>query len=162
MKVTVKQDSIVKQDVDAIVNPANSFGMMGGGVAKVIKKVGGAKIEEEAIENAPVELGHALATTPGELKCNAIIHAPTMRDPAQKTDILCVEQATRAAVELADELGFKKIAMPGMGTGVGGVPHKDVAEKMIEVIFSFESESLKEVLLVDIDEKMVKEWEKLV
>jgi len=72
MKITVKHDSILKQKVDAIVNPANSFGYMGGGVADAIKQMGGEVIEEEAILNAPVEIGSALATSAGTLKCDLL------------------------------------------------------------------------------------------
>ena len=161
MKITVKNDSITRVLVDAIVNPANSFGYMGGGVAKVIKQVGGEEIEEEAIIHAPIEVGTALATTAGELRCSAVIHAPTMRDPAEKTDEKCVEEAMRAAMELADEMGYKKIAVPGMGTGVGAVPKKAAARVMIETIRGFEPEHLEEVILIDVDEEMVEAWKQL-
>jgi O-acetyl-ADP-ribose deacetylase (regulator of RNase III) len=48
---TVKED-ITQQTVDAIVNPANSLMIMGGGVAGAIKRIGGKEIEEEAIRHA--------------------------------------------------------------------------------------------------------------
>ena len=47
--VVVRKGSITTVQVEAIVNPANSFGFMGGGVAGVLKKVGGQEIEDEAL-----------------------------------------------------------------------------------------------------------------
>ena len=41
MTIIVKKGDITKISCDAIVNPANSFGYMGGGVAGAIKRVGG-------------------------------------------------------------------------------------------------------------------------
>ncbi len=41
MKITVKRGDICEEDVDAIVNPSNSHGVMGGGVAWMIKRKGG-------------------------------------------------------------------------------------------------------------------------
>ena len=43
---------------DAIVNPANSLMIMGGGVAGAIKRKGGTAIEKEAKKFAPLSLIH--------------------------------------------------------------------------------------------------------
>ncbi len=160
MKVIVKKGSITSEDVDALVNPANSFGYMGGGVAAAIKRVGGREIEEEAIANAPIEIGHALATTPGSLKCRAVIHTPTMRNPGERCSEENVYQATAAALELACELGFKSLAFPGMGTGVGRLPFEKAASAMVKALKRFEESCLEKVVLVDIDEGMVSAWRK--
>ena len=159
MKITIVNDSIIKQDVDAIVNPANSFCYMGGGVAAVLKQLGGDQIEEEAIEQAPVEVGKAIITTAGDLKADVIIHAPTMHEPAQKTDGLCVQHAVEASLELADEQKFKTIAFPGMGTGVGCVPFEEAAEIMVKSVKDFKAKHLEEVFLVDVKNEMIKAWQ---
>ena len=44
IKITIKQDDLTEIFADAIVNPANSYGYMGGGVAAAIKKKGGQDI----------------------------------------------------------------------------------------------------------------------
>lgn len=81
VEIDVKRGSIVDLDVDAIVNAANSHMWMGGGVAGAIKRFGGSKIEEEALKQAPVPIGKAIATTAGKLKTKHVIHAPTMTNP---------------------------------------------------------------------------------
>ena len=158
MIITIINDSIVKQQVNAIVNPSNSFGHMGGGVAEVLKQMGGDQIEEEAISLAPFEIGTSVLTTGGDLKCSGVIHSPTIRDPSDKADLWSVEEATRAALELADQNEFVVIAMPGMGTGVGGVPLKEAALVMMKTISEFKPKFLEEVVLVDINEEMVDAW----
>ncbi len=160
MRVEVVQGSLLEVEADVIVNPANSYGYMGGGVAGVIRKFGGEEIEKEAVAKAPIPIGKAVLTTAGKLKFRGVIHAPTMEEPAMRTTEEKVRKATRASLELADKECFKSIAMPGMGTGVGRVP-KDVAAKaMVEEILSFKPKCLEKVVLVDLDEEMVKEWKK--
>lgn len=160
MKITILKGDITALDVDAIVNAANSYGYMGGGVAGAIKRMGGEEIEMEAVSQAPIPIGSAVITTAGRLKCKKVIHAPTMEQPACKIDVGNVTEATRAALSCADENGLKKIAIPGMGTGVGGVPKEKAAMAMIEVIVNFNEKTLEEVILMDIGDEMVNGWNK--
>ncbi len=160
MRIEVLKGSILEADADVIVNPANSRGLMGGGVAGVIKKFGGREIEEEAVSKAPIPVGSAVLTGAGRLKFKGVIHAPTMEEPAMRTSEEKVRKSVRAAMELAEKEGFSSIAFPGMGTGVGRVPQSVSARAMVEEIKSFKAGKIERVILVDIDEDMVKEWEK--
>ncbi len=162
MEVEVKRGSLLEVDAEVIVNPANSQGYMGGGVAGVIKRFGGEEIEREALSKAPIPVGEAVLTTAGKLKFKGVIHAPTMEEPAMRTTEEKVRRAVRAALKLADELCFRSIAFPGMGTGVGRVPKDVAARAMVEEIKEFKARCLEKVVLVDVDEDMVKEWEKAV
>ena len=162
MKIEILKDSILNIKVDAIVNAANSYGYMGGGVAGVIKKAAGIEPEEEAVNKGPTPVGEACVTTAGRLKYKGIIHAPTMEQPAMKIPSENVYKATRAALELAEKECFKSIAIPGMGTGVGGVSCSEAAEKMIQAINEFKGKYPEKIILVDVDEEMVMEWNKLV
>jgi O-acetyl-ADP-ribose deacetylase (regulator of RNase III) len=152
----VTTGDLTKIKTDAIVNPANSFGFMGGGVALAIKRAGGEDIEKEAVSKAPVQIGSAVATTAGRLKAKFVIHAPTMAEPAGDTNEGNVRVATLAALECAVKEGVKSIAFPGMGTGVGGLAYETAAEAMIEAIKEFASKSraLKEIILVAYGEEL--------
>lgn len=158
-EIEVKKASITTCEVEAIVNPANSFGYMGGGVAGVIKRVGGQIIEDEAIEQAPFQVGEAILTSAGDLICEKVIHAPTMHNPGELTDAHKVFCATKAALELADKEGFNSIALPGMGTGVGGLKKSEAARTILKAIKSVRFMHLKKIILVDIDEEMVAAFE---
>jgi O-acetyl-ADP-ribose deacetylase (regulator of RNase III) len=155
--IIVKKRDITEEECDAIVNPANSLGYMGGGVALAIKLKGGKEIEEEAVRKAPIPLGKAIATKAGKLKCKLVIHSPTMQKPAEKIPLENVRLATIAALELARKLKIKSIAFPGMGTGVGGIKAEDAARVMIEECKKFED---LEIRLVAFDEKLYQAFKK--
>jgi len=155
--VVVVVSDITKLDVDAVVNPANSLMIMGGGVAGAIKRVGGEEIEVEARRYAPVPVGQAIVTSGGKLRAKYVIHAPTMERPAQRIGSENVYLATRAALEKAVEIGISTIAIPGMGTGVGGVPYRVAAKEMIRALKEVLSKGkgkLSKVFLVAIDPKL--------
>jgi O-acetyl-ADP-ribose deacetylase (regulator of RNase III) len=158
LHVQVITGSILDVDADVIVNAANSLGIMGGGVAGVIKRAAGRQVEDEARRQAPIAVGTAVLTSGGTTKFKSIIHAPTMPRPAMRIPSANVALATRAALALADQHEFQSIALPGMGTGVGGVSHGDAAATMVREIRSYSPRSLKSVILVDVDEAMTAAW----
>ncbi len=155
--ITVKKGDITKGVCDAIVNPANSTGEMGGGVALAIRLAGGSRIEEEAMSKAPIPVGSAVATSAGRLMCRYVIHAPTMEKPVEKIKVDNVRNATRAALELASRLGIRSMAFPGMGTGVGGVDYMTAAKSMIGEMKKFEG---LEIILVGYNDELVDAFKK--
>jgi len=134
LNIVVLQGDITALEVDAIVNPANSYMIMGGGVAGVIKRKGGEVIEREARKSAPVPVGKAVATQAGKLKVKYVIHAPTMERPAMRTSREKVKLATKAALNKAVELGIINVAFPAMGAGVGGLSVDTSVKTILEAI----------------------------
>ena len=161
LKIEIQQGDITQVKADAIVNPSNSFGWMGGGSAGAIKKAGGDQIEREVVDQSPLEIGKAVATTAGDLDYQAVIHAPTMISPAEKADAYHVRMSVRGALHLADDKQFKVIAMPGMGTGVGNFPKNEAAKQMIDEINNFKPRFLEKVILIDLDQQLVDQWQKV-
>lgn len=159
MPVFVEKGDITKIVCDAIVNPANSLGYMGGGVAGAIKRTGGGEIEEEAVSKAPIPVGSAIATTAGRLRCKYVIHAPTMEYPAMRINVENVKLATKAALETAFKLGVKTIAIPGMGTGVGGVSADEAAKVMINISKEY-SDKFEKIIFIGFNDELVKAFEK--
>ncbi len=125
----VIQADITQLDCDAIVNAANNRLLMGGGVAGVIRRKGGAIIEDEAVAKGPMAVGGATWTKAGKLPCQYVIHAVTMAMDF-KTDSAIIRQATAAALEVAEELKIASIAFPALGCGVGGFPLEEAAQIM--------------------------------
>jgi O-acetyl-ADP-ribose deacetylase (regulator of RNase III) len=161
LTISVEQGSLLDVDTQVIVNAANSHGLMGGGVAGIIRRVAGFQVEEEARRQAPIPVGMAVLTSGGRTKFRGIIHAPTMPEPAMRIPPYNVGVATRAALALADEQGFHSMALPGLGTGVGKVSHQEAAREMIQEIQQFNPEMLQVVVLIDIDPVMVQAWRDL-
>jgi len=162
--IIVLTGDITKLNVDAIVNPANSLMIMGGGVAGAIKKAGGKEIEDEAMKHAPVAVGKAVATGAGQLETKYVIHAPTMKMPAMSIDKRNVQFAVKGALECAEELGIKTIAFPGMGTGVGGLSLEEAARSMVSEIRKHidEGTSLKEMVLVGFSKDLTYAFEEAI
>lgn len=73
VRIVVVTGDITQQEVDAIVNPANSMLIMGGGAAGAIKRVGGKEIEDEAVKHAPVPVGEPVATGASRLKAKYVV-----------------------------------------------------------------------------------------
>jgi len=159
MQVHVAKADLTLMPVDAIVNPANSLGIMGGGAAGAIKRRGGDKIQQEAMACAPIAVGAAVVTTAGKLHARAVIHAPTMEEPGLKIGVENVRRATRAALIAAAHHGFDVIAFPGLGTGIGGVDHDEAARAMVDEIRALRSQKPGTIYLVDMDENMLAAFE---
>jgi len=134
VKIEIKIGDLLEENTEAIVNPANSLMIMGGGVAGAIKNKGGREIEEEALKYAPVPIGKAVITKAGKLKSKYVIHSPTMERPAMLTNKDKVYNATKAALEAAYAKNIKSIAFPAMGTGVGELSFKEASEAMLRAI----------------------------
>lgn len=158
IEIRIVQGSILEVEAQVIVNAANSLGIMGGGVAGVIKRAAGAEVDAEAQRQAPIPVGQAVLTSGGKTKFKGIIHAPTMPRPAMRIGAENVALATGAALRLADERGFASVGIPGMGTGVGGVAPAEAAAHMIRAIQAHQPRTLRTVVLVDIDPEMVDAW----
>ena len=145
MNLEVVEGDITELEVDAIANAANNELWMGAGVAGAIKRVGGAEIEQEAVAQAPIALGQAIATGAGSLRAEHVVHAAVMGQDLQ-TSAELVSQATRRTLEVADELGAHSLAMPAFGTGVGGFPIERCAELMVTEARAFEPAHLERVV----------------
>jgi O-acetyl-ADP-ribose deacetylase (regulator of RNase III) len=145
MNLEVVEGDITELEVDAIANAANNELWMGAGVAGAIKRVGGAEIEQEAVAQAPIALGQAIATGAGSLRAEHVVHAAVMGQDLQ-TSAELVSQATRRTLEVADELGAHSLAMPAFGTGVGGFPIERCAELMVTEARAFEPANLERVV----------------
>jgi O-acetyl-ADP-ribose deacetylase len=124
---------LLDADVEAIVNAANSQLWMGGGVAGAIKRAAGEEVEREAMAQGPIQPGEAVATSAGRLRppIRWVIHAATM-GPDLQTSEDYIRSATVSALARAVEVGAGSVALPALGTGVGGFPIERAAQVMVE------------------------------
>jgi O-acetyl-ADP-ribose deacetylase (regulator of RNase III) len=129
----VERGDITDAEVDAIVNAANSELWMGAGVAGALKRKGGNVIEEDALRQGPIEVGEAVLTVAGNLAATHVIHAATM-GPDLKTDPDKIAAATRATLALVDKHKLTSIALPALGSGVGGVPPDQSANAIVSAV----------------------------
>jgi len=155
MGVKARHGDITTLFADAIVNPADPGGVMTRGLAGAIKAAGGEEIEREAIARAPVTVGVAIATTAGKLPNMHVIHVAIEEEPGGASSPERVKRAAAAALMLAEELKAESIAIPGLGTGAGGVSPEESAAAILEALRAHRPKSVSDVTLVDRDERVV-------
>jgi O-acetyl-ADP-ribose deacetylase (regulator of RNase III) len=155
MQVHVARSELWSLPVDAVVNPANSLGIMGGGIGGTLRRQGGDVIQQQAMAAAPIAVGAALVTTAGQLPAKNVIHVPTMEEPGMKIGAENVRRAARAALIAADRNGFKTIAIPGIGTDLGDVPIEEAARAIVEEIRAHRRPNPETIYLVDQNELMI-------
>ena len=155
INIKARLGDIMTLFVDAIVNPADPRGVMTEGVAGVIKAAGGDEIEHEAVAKAPIAAGTAIATTAGTLQHLRIIHAALADEPGGASSRDAVKLAVSAALKLAEELHLESVAIPGLGTGSGGVSPDDSAAAIFEAIRTHKPKNITDITLVAQEETMV-------
>lgn len=129
--------------MDAIVNAANASLMGGGGVDGAIHRAGGPAILEECRQirqnRYPDGLpsGEAVVTTGGNLPARLVIHTAGPIYHADPDPEGHLAQCYRRCLELAHEHGVKRLAIPGISTGVYGFPKEAAARIAIATIREF-------------------------
>jgi len=117
---------LTQQDVDAIVNAANTHLQHGGGVAAAIACAGGPIIQEESNAwvsgNGPLTTGTAAVTTAGAMPARHVVHVagPIYRDGQDNEGML--RAAVRGALDAAHAQGARSIAFPAISAGIYGYP----------------------------------------
>jgi O-acetyl-ADP-ribose deacetylase (regulator of RNase III) len=116
---------ISQQDVDAIVNAANSRLAGGGGVDGAIHRAGGPTIMAETDEKYPngCPTGSAVITSAGNLRARFVIHAvgPVWSGGNRGEETL-LASAYRTSLQLADEHRCQSVALPALSTGAYRYP----------------------------------------
>ncbi|MEJ7839192.1 MAG: macro domain-containing protein [Thermomicrobiales bacterium] len=129
----------VDQPVEALVCPANRRGVMGVGAAGAIRLAGGAEIEREIMQLAPLTMGSAHTTSSGVLAARGIryvIHGVVSNELGSPSREDVVRRATVAALQQADRIRVKSVAFPALGAGLGPdkLTSQQVSLVMIEEI----------------------------
>jgi O-acetyl-ADP-ribose deacetylase len=125
-RIVIIAGDLVEQDVDAIVNAANSDLVLGSGVAGAIRRRGGATIQQECDAHGPIGVGEAAITAGGDLPARFVIHAASMGLGGITTSH-ALRSSMDHAFGLARENGVSTIAVPAVGTGIARFPMDECA-----------------------------------
>jgi O-acetyl-ADP-ribose deacetylase (regulator of RNase III) len=151
------QGDITEQDVDVIVNAANSSLMGGGGVDGAIHRKGGQKILEECKQIRSREwpeglsTGKVVITSGGNLKARFVIHTVgPIWNGGKSGEKKLLKDAYLNSLKLAVQKELKSISFPSISTGAYGYPIYEAARTALSTVKEFleQKNGLKEVNFV--------------
>jgi O-acetyl-ADP-ribose deacetylase (regulator of RNase III) len=140
MRIELVQGDITEEDVDAIVNAANSSLLGGGGVDGAIHRKGGPAILAECralrASRYPDGLpaGEAVETTAGDLAAHWVIHTVgPVYDPGRDQSAT-LRSCYTSTLAVADELGAATVAFPLISAGAYGWPLEDAIRQALDAM----------------------------
>ncbi|OFI06954.1 O-acetyl-ADP-ribose deacetylase [Clostridium acetireducens DSM 10703] len=158
-EIIIKKGDITEETSDAIVNPANSHLMHGGGAARAIAVKGGNQIDKESREIIKkikyIPVGKAVITNNGNLKCKYVIHTvgPRMGEGNEDEKL---KNAVWNSLTLADLYNLESISLPAISSGIFGFPKDRCAEILLSTSMKFLKEkntSIKKIIMCNFDEE---------
>ncbi|WP_240678656.1 macro domain-containing protein [Bacillus cereus] len=128
----MKNGNITNYDtkVDVIVNACNRnflprYLSNEAGVLKEIRKKAGHEPFKQLQKEGLLKLGEAVITSPGFLNCKALIHVAGINALWKATEY-SIRQSTYNALQLIIKKKYNSVAMPIIGSGIGGLKKKNV------------------------------------
>lgn len=165
-RLIIKKGDITLEEVDAIVNAANSHLSGGGGVDGAIHRAAGPKLKEKCLqiisEIGYLEPGGAVITPAYDIKTvKYIIHTvgPIWRGGGYGEEEI-LRKAYTNSLNLARENNIKTIAFPSISTGAYGYPVEKAAEVAISVLVK-NLEFFDEIRMVLFTEKDLEIYERV-
>ena len=156
-KVIVKVGDITEEDVDVIVNAANSTLLGGGGVDGAIHRKGGTRILEECREirrtvyPKGLPTGKVVITSGGNLSARFVIHTVgPIYGMNEHKDAELLTNCYQNSLLTAVENNLETIAFPSISTGAFGYPKHEAAKVSSSAIREFlsKSDAVEEIRLV--------------
>ncbi len=139
--VELVEGDITQQDVDAIVNAANSSLLGGGGVDGAIHRAGGPQILAECRQIGGCPTGEARLTTGGNLKARYVIHTvgPIYQGGGHREPEL-LASCYRESLKLASGKRLTSVAFPSISTGAYGYPLAEAARIALKTVMDYLSQ----------------------
>ena len=150
-RLVVVEGDITRQQVDAIVNAANTTLLGGGGVDGAIHRAAGPELLEECRALGGCATGQAKITKGYGLPAKFVIHTvgPVWRDGSRGEDEL-LASCYRSCFALIEQHGIRTVAFPSISTGAYGFPMERAARIAVTETKKFleGNTALEQVLLV--------------
>lgn len=131
--IEYKTGDILREDADAIVNTVNCVGVMGRGIALQFKKAFPENFKAYAIacKAQLVQPGRMFVYETGQLTSpRFIINFPTKRHWRGKSRMEDIDAGLEALVAEIRGRGIRSIAIPPLGSGLGGLDWQEVKQRI--------------------------------
>ena len=152
MSLKIIKDDITRIQVDAIVNPTNSYLWPGGGADAAIHRAAGPRLLVECQKLGGLSVGEAKITPAFDLPAKYVIHTagPEWVDGFQGERVL-LRSCYKEAMALAFAHECQSIAFPLISSGTGGYPKEQVLKEAVDVLTECLKKSEIEVYIVIYD-----------
>lgn len=136
--IAFRQGDLFASGAEAIVNPVNCVGVMGKGLALQFKErfPGNYKSYREACGQGLVVPGEMFVVETGQALPRLIINFPTKRHWRDRSRMDDIEAGLSALVHVIDERDIRSIAVPALGSGLGGLDWADVRNRIASALGS--------------------------
>ena len=164
-KIKTILGDITKQNVDAIVNAANTSLLGGGGVDGAIHRAAGPELLAECRTLNGCRTGEAKITRGYKLPAKYVIHTPgPVWHGGKKNEPELLASCYRSCLTLAVENGCKTVDFPSISTGVYHFPLEKASVIAINTIAAFleEHPEIEQVRMVCFDEKTKVHYDKAI
>lgn len=136
--ITFTTGDILDADADALVNTVNCVGIMGRGIALQFKNKfpGNFKAYAAACDRHEVQPGKMFVHETGKLSPRYIINFPTKRHWKGKSRVEDIETGLEDLVRVIGQFKIRSIAIPPLGSGLGGLDWDNVRPKIVQALES--------------------------
>jgi len=141
--------NLLEAKADALVNTVNCVGVMGKGIALQFKQAFPDNYQEyeKACKTGQVRIGQMFVHKRNDMFYpKFIINFPTKRHWKTKSRLEDIESGLKDLIERIKQLNIKSIAVPPLGSGLGGLDWKDVKRLIVR---AFDELPDTEVLLYE-------------
>ena len=134
-RIELAQGDITEQQVDAVVNAANSGLLGGGGVDGAIHRAAGPELLAECRSLGGCPTGDAKITKGYRLTARRVIHAvgPVWHGGARGEDE-ALASCYRRSLELCQAYGLASVAFPAISTGIYRFPAERAANIAVKAV----------------------------
>lgn len=132
--ITYQTGNILHDQADAIINTVNTVGVMGKGLALQFKKAypDNFKQYKKACDEHSLTTGKVLSVSLNSISAPYyVINFPTKAHWKEKSKLVYIEQGLESLKAEVQRLGLKSVAIPALGSGLGGLPWQQV-EQLIQ------------------------------
>ncbi len=127
------QGNLLETDVEALVNPVNTVGVMGKGLALQVKKAFPESFQpyKKACDSGSFGVGQVLTCDNGGLhRPRYVTHLPTKEHWRNPSRLEWIESGLEALVAEIRRLEIASVAVPPLGCGLGGLRWEDVLPRI--------------------------------